>query len=132
MFKEKEKINVVSEQIIPTFDGYEKIAEIEYNSLKDSTEYSLLSHLDLQNKYWYFKRKKTNEEKIQLNKQKLEIERNELNLWFKYYDIQVIKYNRCMRLGDIYDNDILELDEKCKINAKRIKEIEIILKKDVI
>lgn len=128
----KENINVVSEQVIPTFDGYEEISEIQYNSLKDSTEYSLLSHLDLQNKYWYFKRKKTNEEKLQLNNEKLRVELKELHDWFRYYDIEVIQYNRCMRLGEIYDNNILELDRKSKINAKRITEIETILKKDVI
>lgn len=67
-----------------------------------------------------------------LNKEKqkslLVEEIGELNDWFIDYDIQIAQYNRCQRLGFIFDGDIEKLDNEAQQKQLRIREIREQLK----
>jgi hypothetical protein len=52
-----------------------------------------------------------------------ELELNELENWFKWYDEQTVQYQRAQRLGTIFNRNIEELDKQAVANAKRITEI---------
>jgi hypothetical protein len=47
--------------------------------------------------------------------------------WFDEYDNQVKQYQRCVRLGILYDRDIDALDNQAHENQLRIAEIRTIL-----
>jgi len=51
----------------------------------------------------------------------------ELLHWFKWYDEQVIQYQRSTRLGLEFDKNIDELDAQAVTNAARIKELRIFM-----
>lgn len=57
----------------------------------------------------------------------LEDELRQLELWFNEYDNQVKQYQRCIRLGVEFDKDINELDTQAQTNQLRIREIRLIL-----
>lgn len=48
--------------------------------------------------------------------------------WFNWYDTQVMQYQRDMRLYEQSSINIVELDNIATSNAKRIKELEQIIK----
>ena len=57
-------------------------------------------------------------------------ELEQLEEWFEIYDNQVKQYNRCLRLGIAYDckhGSIEELDAEAIKNAKRLKELRVLL-----
>lgn len=60
-------------------------------------------------------------------KDDLRDELNQLTNWFTDYDVQVSQYTRCQRLGVEFDKNINELDAQAVINAKRIKELRVLL-----
>lgn len=60
-------------------------------------------------------------------KELLNIELHNLEVWFEEYDNQVKQYSRCQRLGIEYDRDIIALDNQAKTNAERITEIRKLL-----
>lgn len=51
-----------------------------------------------------------------------------LKSWFNWYDTQVMQYQRDMRLYEQSSINIVELDNIATSNAKRIKELEQIIK----
>lgn len=53
----------------------------------------------------------------------LQKELDELNAWFRYYDVQVSQYNRCVRLGLEFDKNIEELDAEAVKKAERINAV---------
>ncbi len=55
-----------------------------------------------------------------------------LRLWFQWYDIQTIQYNRDLRIYGKSSIDINSLDNEAIKNASRVKEIEEIIKNDEI
>lgn len=55
--------------------------------------------------------------------QPLKDEIDELIEWFSWYDNQVNQYQRCVRLGVEFDQDIDELDNQAKIKQERIREL---------
>ena len=56
-------------------------------------------------------------------------EYNNLISWFEEYDNQIKQYERCQRLGEVFDKDIKQLDAQAKINQKRVRELRERLKK---
>ena len=66
---------------------------------------------------------------VQTEKEQNENELRELLHWFNYYDNQVNQYNRCQRLGILFDKDIKELDNQAKNNALRVSELRKLLNK---
>lgn len=61
-------------------------------------------------------------------KERLENELQELYAWFEEYDNQVKQYQRCVRLGMLYDRDIMALDNEARVKQLRIAEIRATLK----
>lgn len=55
-------------------------------------------------------------QKIQLNNQI-----DELEIWFKWYDTQVMQYNRAIRLNVSTDIDIADLDVQAVTKAAQLK-----------
>jgi hypothetical protein len=43
--------------------------------------------------------------------------------WFAWYDVQVMQYGRCQRLGVEFDQDMAVLDAEAVIKQERIREI---------
>jgi hypothetical protein len=43
--------------------------------------------------------------------------------WFAWYDVQVMQYHRCQRLGVEFDQDMTVLDAEAAIKQERIREI---------
>jgi hypothetical protein len=61
--------------------------------------------------------------------EKLNNELNSLISWFNgYYDNQIKQYERCQRLGLVFDGDIKTLDNEAQNNQIRIREIREKLK----
>jgi len=58
-----------------------------------------------------------------LSFKEMQSELYQLEEWFKWYDQQVIQYQRAMRLGIEFDKDINELDAQAVETAARIKEL---------
>ena len=56
-------------------------------------------------------------------------EYNNLISWFVEYDNQIKQYERCQRLGEVFDKDIKQLDAQAKINQKKVRELREKLKK---
>ena len=56
-------------------------------------------------------------------KKELKGELEELYEWFSWYDNQVQQYNRSVRMGEGFDEDIHTLDTQAKQNQLRIREI---------
>lgn len=54
-------------------------------------------------------------------------ELKDLYTWFQEYDLQNAQYNRVIRLGKDFDKDMHSLDLQAEQNAKRIKELKVIL-----
>lgn len=50
-------------------------------------------------------------------------ERDELAAWFAWYDIQIMQYQRCQRLGETFDQNVEELDAEAAVKQARIREI---------
>ena len=61
-------------------------------------------------------------------RERLEIEMQELLNWFEEYDNQVKQYQRCVRLDLPFDKDIESLDNQAHENQQRIAEIKQKLK----
>ena len=53
----------------------------------------------------------------------LQAEMEELYGWFGWYDNQVQQYDRSVRMGEPFDEDIEELDAQAKQKQLRIREI---------
>lgn len=47
----------------------------------------------------------------------------ELEQWFVWYDIQVMQYQRCIRLSQDFDKDINLLDMQAHANAAELKQL---------
>lgn len=54
-------------------------------------------------------------------------EREEIENWFMWYDLQCNQYRRCVELGIFYDKDIMTLHQQAETNAARLNEIKAIL-----
>jgi len=67
------------------------------------------------------------EQKERETKQALEIELDTLLTWFTTYDEKCMQYQRSLRLGTTWDDDITKWDALAVTNANRIKEIRKIL-----
>ena len=52
-----------------------------------------------------------------------ELELKELYQWFEWYDQQSIQYQRYLRLGLEFDQDMIALDTLATTNAAKIKEL---------
>ena len=61
------------------------------------------------------------------NIEALQTELSELYEWFIWYDEQTAQYQRCLRLGEEFDEDITELDAQAKTKQLRIREIRATL-----
>lgn len=59
--------------------------------------------------------------------EELENELYALDNWFKWYDTQVIQYQRDIRLKNISSIDIQNLDIEATKKAARIKEIKTLI-----
>lgn len=59
--------------------------------------------------------------------EELENELYALDNWFKWYDTQVIQYQRDIRLKNASSIDIQNLDMQATKKAARIKEIKILI-----
>lgn len=59
--------------------------------------------------------------------EELENELYTLDNWFKWYDTQVIQYQRDIRLKNISSIDIQNLDIQATEKAARIKEIKTLI-----
>jgi predicted P-loop ATPase/GTPase len=51
-------------------------------------------------------------------------EREEIENWFMWYDLQCNQYRRCVELGTVYDKDIMTLHRQAETNAARLNEIK--------
>lgn len=51
-------------------------------------------------------------------------ELHQLHDWFEWYDNQIMQYQRTVRLGETFDQDIVQLDNQAKINQLRIRNLE--------
>ena len=55
---------------------------------------------------------------------------SEINNWFVQYDRQVSQYQRAVRLGDVFDKDIAELDAEAVKKQMRMRELQRITKNE--
>lgn len=60
----------------------------------------------------------------------LQSELSQLYEWFNYYDTQIVQYNRCTRLDEVFDGDIAALDAQAAKNQTRIREIRAELQQE--
>lgn len=86
----------------------EEIIDVEYQPAKDAyDEYEDIFVL-----------------KAYTDKELAQQEIYEVESWFTWYDMQVMQYNRCIRLGVQFDKDINELDAQANTNAARLKQLK--------
>lgn len=62
-----------------------------------------------------------------LQKENAAIERQEISNWFSWYDNQCMQYQRSLRLGEAFDQDIAALDQEAKQKQARARELQILL-----
>lgn len=62
--------------------------------------------------------------------EKAQMEIVELEIWFKWYDEQIAQYNRSIRLGTEFEENIEELDVQAVQNSERIKELRKLLQEE--
>lgn len=57
----------------------------------------------------------------------IQAELSEIEAWFLWYDNQCMQYQRSVRLGEAFDQDIALLDHEAKTKQTRAREIRILL-----